>query len=166
MSLETLTNKGIVIARSSSKHPQKTIVVVGVARGGTSIVSGTLHHLGVFMGNANSPVYEDLRISLAFEKQSDEKFEHVIQAYNRNYDTWAWKRPSTLHSLPRIARKVRNPHFIFVFRDILSVANRNTISMSKNMGDGLKCALEDYSKIIKFINKSNHPALLISSEKS
>lgn len=165
MSLESLTNKGIVVAKPQTNQTQKTLIVVGVARGGTSIVSGTLHHLGVFMGNAHAPVYEDLRLSLAFEKQSKEKFETVIDHYNQQHEVWAWKRPSTLHALVKIARKVRNPHFVFVFRDMLSVANRNTISMHKDIAWGLKSALDDYSKIIKFINRTKHPALLISSEK-
>lgn len=166
MSIESLKNKGIVVAKPQSNHTQKTIIVVGVARGGTSIVSGVLNHLGVFMGNAQAPVYEDLRLSLAFEKQSKEKFETVIDDYNKQHGVWAWKRPSTLHALAKIARKVRNPHFVFVFRDMLSIANRNIISMHKDIAWGLKSALDDYSKIVKFINKSKYPALLISSEKA
>lgn len=165
MSLELLKNKGVVVARPANSQCQKTIIVVGVARGGTSIVAGALYHLGVPMGNAAAPVFEDLRLSLAFEKQSKEKFEHVIDDYNLKHNLWAWKRPSTLHALAKIARKVRNPHFIFVFRDMLSVANRNNISMHRDVGDGLVGAMEDYRKIVKFFHRSRHPALLVSSEK-
>lgn len=165
MSLETLINKGIVVVQPQTEQPQKTIIVVGVARGGTSIVAGALYHLGVPMERATSPVFEDMRLSAAFEKNSKEKFESVIKAYNEKHDTWAWKRPSTLHQLSRITRKVRNPHFIFVFRDMLSVANRNTISMNKGIQWGLQNAIDDYKKIIKFASKTKHPAVLISSEK-
>ncbi|QIA64445.1 hypothetical protein GT360_13515 [Vibrio astriarenae] len=165
MSLELLKNKGVVVARPATNQQQKTFVVVGVARGGTSIVAGALYHLGIPMGNASAPVFEDLRLSLAFEKQSKEKFEQVVAEYNQRHDVWGWKRPSTLHALARIARKVRNPHFIFVFRDMLSVANRNTISMHMGVESGLLGAVEDYRKIVKFIEKSKQPALLVSSEK-
>ncbi|MGR5270007.1 hypothetical protein ACPV5R_19900 [Vibrio astriarenae] len=165
MSIESLSNKGVAILRPKLEQSEKTLIVVGVARGGTSIVAGCLYHLGIAMGGATDPVYEDLRLSLAFEKQSKEKFVDVIQHYNSQNSVWAWKRPSTLHSLSYIARKVRNPHFIFVFRDMLSVANRNTLSMHKGVAWGLQQAQDDYKKIIKFIGKSGHPALLVSSEK-
>ena len=155
----------MVLVNPAIPETEKTMVVVGVARGGTSIVAGSLKHLGLFMGNAKAPVYEDTRLSLAFEKQSKEKFEQVIADYNSKHDLWAWKRPSSLNDLPRIAKKLRNPHFIFVFRDMLSIANRNTISMHTEIKSGLSRAFDDYKKIIKFISKTNHPALLISSEK-
>ena len=166
MSPDSLINKGIVIANPATDTLQKTIIVVGAARGGTSIIAGALFHLGVFMGQANAPVYEDLRLSLAFEKQSKEKFEHVIKSYNLMHDVWAWKRPSSLSNLSSIAKKVRNPHFIFVFRDFLSIANRNKISMKQGVIKGLENAFNDYEKIIKFLKKTNAPSLLISSEKA
>ncbi|MEJ6122028.1 hypothetical protein MT390_09140 [Vibrio sp. 2-Bac 85] len=166
MSLDSLTNKGMVVLHPSNKELQKTIIVVGVARGGTSIVAGALKHLGVPMGNACAPVFEDTRLSFAFEKQSKEKFEQVITDYNEKQDVWAWKRPSSLNDLSRIAKKLRNPHFIFVFRDLLSVANRNTISMKQGVVGGLDAAFNDYKKILRFLNKSSHPALLVSSEKA
>lgn len=109
-------------------NQKKTFVVIGVARSGTSIFAGALYHLEVFMGNAQAPVYEDLRLSLAYEKQSKEKFEAVVADYNAEHDVWAWQRPSALNSLPKITKKLCNPHFIFVFRDCLSVANPNVIS--------------------------------------
>ncbi len=152
--------------RSNGAENKKTIIIVGVARGGTSIVSGSLAHLGVFSGNARSPVFEDLRLSLAFEKNSNESFDEVIQDYNQRHDIWAWKRPSTLHELKYIARKVINPHFIFVFRDLFSIARRNNIAVKQDMLLGLKRAHLDYAKIIKFIGQNKHPAIYISSEKA
>jgi hypothetical protein len=169
MSINSLTNQGFLFSENfdvQKKESVKTFVVVGVARGGTSIVAGALHHLGVFMGNAQAPVYEDLRLSLAYEKQSKEKFESVVADYNAKHDVWVWKRPSTLNDLPKIAKKLRNPHFIFVFRDVLSVANRNVISMKHGIRGGLSTALKDYTKIIKFIEKSDCPAFFVSSEKA
>lgn len=166
MTLNSLTNKGVVLVNPSLLEKEKTIVVVGVARGGTSIVAGSLKHLGLFMGNASDPVFEDTRLSLAFEKQSKEKFEAVIADYNNKHELWAWKRPSSLNDLPRIAKKLRNPHFVFVFRDLLSVANRNKISMKHGVVGSLEAAFNDYKKIVRFIKKTAHPALLISSEKA
>lgn len=169
MSINSLTNQGFLFSENfdvQKNESDKTFVVVGVARGGTSIVAGALHHLGMFMGTAQAPVYEDLRLSLAYEKQSKEKFEAVVANYNDKHSVWAWKRPSTLNDLPKLAKKLRNPHFIFVFRDFLSVANRNVISMKQGVRGGLSTALKDYTKIIKFIEKSEYPAFFVSSEKA
>ena len=169
MSGSNLTNQGFLFSENFDEQKnehEKTFIVVGVARGGTSIVAGALHYLGMYMGNAQSPVYEDLRLSLAYEKQSKEKFESVVADYNTKHRVWAWKRPSTLNGLAKIAKKLRNPHFIFVFRDLLSVANRNVISMKHGIRGSLSSALNDYTKIIKFIEKSGFPAFFVSSEKA
>lgn len=158
---------GVIINSSrDGLKKEKTIVVVGVARGGTSIVSGSLAHLGVFSGNATCPVFEDLRLSLAFEKKSDERFKEVVDAYNLKYDVWAWKRPSTLNKLKYISKNLRNPYFIFVFRDIFSIAKRNNEAMRKDLYCGLDDAIKDYRKIVRFIKKTSCPALLLSSEKA
>lgn len=165
--IESKKNMGVVALNAPAmKEETKTIIVVGVARGGTSVVAGTLHALGVFMGEVHSPVFEDLRLSLAFEKQSKESFKSVVEAYNQKSNAWAWKRPSSLNSLNTIAKTVRNPYFIFVFRDFVSISNRNTLSMQQGFKEGLVNALEDYTKIVKFIKKTNYPSLFVSSEKA
>ena len=167
MNLQSLENTGVMLLRSPEVDAaEKTIVVVGVARGGTSIVAGSLHHLGVFMGKVcHEPVFEDLKLSLAFEGQGKHSFDQVISEYNREHELWGWKRPSSLEDLPRIAAKIRNPHFIFVFRDIFSIANRNAISMKLGVMDGLQKALADYTKIVEIISASQLPAMLVSSDK-
>ncbi|MCX2803345.1 hypothetical protein OQJ68_16315 [Microbulbifer thermotolerans] len=129
-------------------------------------MAGALAALGVPMGErCDPPVYEDLRLSLAFEGQSEESFEGVITAYNSAYDVWGWKRPSTLFRLEYLEQLLRNPHFIFVFRDLLSIANRNAISMKQDLRLGLCKALENYEKIIQFLQKTQSPSMLVSSEK-
>lgn len=165
--IESKKNTGVVALNAPAmKEETKTVIVVGVARGGTSVVAGTLHALGVFMGEAHSPVFEDLRLSLAFEKQSKESFKSVVESYNQKSNSWAWKRPSSLNGLNMIAKTVRNPYFIFVFRDFVSISNRNTLSMQQGFKEGLVNALEDYTKIVKFIKKTNYPSLFVSSEKA
>jgi len=165
--IESKKNTGVVALNAPSmKEEAKTIIVVGVARGGTSVVAGTLHALGVFMGGAQSPVFEDLKLSLAFEKKSKESFKSVVEEYNQKNDIWAWKRPSSLYELNMVAKTVRNPYFIFVFRDFVSISNRNSISMKFDFKKGLVSALDDYAKIVKFIKKTNYPSLFVSSEKA
>ncbi len=167
MNLDLLVNKGVgFLNQPSEQHPQKTIVIVGVARGGTSIVAGALHHLGLFLGDeVRAPVFEDIRLSIAFENRSKEAFSEVISDYNQRYMIWGWKRPSSLNHLPYVAESIRNPYFIFLFKDIFSIANRNAISMKMGIKVGLQQAIDGYSKIVQFIAETAHPALLVSSDK-
>ncbi|WP_444906314.1 sulfotransferase [Microbulbifer sp. SSSA008] len=166
MNSEMLINKGVEVFIPASTMKCRTIVVVGVARGGTSIVSGALHALGLPMGEkCYPPVFEDLRLSLAFEGRSDEHFSEVIAKYNEANPSWGWKRPSTLKRLDFISARLRNPHFIFVFRDIFSVANRNSISMKSDINDGLQDALNSYRLMIDFLQKTESPVMLVSSDK-
>jgi len=166
MIAEKLVNRGIEILNLPAIEECRTIVVVGVARGGTSIVAGALAALGLPMGErCHPPVFEDLRLSLAFEGQSDEAIEAVVADYNTSHDKWGWKRPSTLAQLDRLEGALRNPHFIFVFRDLFSIANRNAISMNLGLDKGLRRALEDYGKIVDFLERTRSPVMLVSSDK-
>ncbi|MBY6190513.1 hypothetical protein KUV22_08810 [Microbulbifer agarilyticus] len=166
MNCDVLVNKGAAVISDPSESAPRTIVVVGVARGGTSIVAGALTKLGLPMGErCHEPVFEDLRLSQAFEGQSEEAFEDVVAAYNAEYEAWGWKRPSTISQLDKLEQSLRNPHFIFVFRDLFSIANRNAISMKQDVKVGLQKALDDYGKIVGFLQRSLSPIMLVSSDK-
>lgn len=169
MGIDDLVNKGFLIVNKtdSSFQEEKTIIVVGVARGGTSIVSGVLHHLGIFMGDkSHPPVFEDVRLSAAYEGKSDESFDDVVGDYNSRYAVWGWKRPAIIKDIHRVKTKVRNPHFIYIFRDVFSIANRNRISMHTDVKSGIAKAIKDYALIAGFLEKDDSPSLLLSSDKS
>ena len=164
MSIDKLINFGFKKYNESNSTNEKTIVVIGAARGGTSMVAGILYHLGVPMGKASAPVFEDVRIANAFETNDDEKLNKIIIEYNKN-PVWGFKRPGAINYLEKIASNLRNPHFVFIFRDVFSIANRNGISMGSDLVDAMKNAIIDYDKMISFIAETNFPCLLCSSEK-
>ncbi|WP_226662955.1 hypothetical protein [Microbulbifer aggregans] len=166
MTADALINKGVNILNPATDSGSRTIVVVGVARGGTSIVAGALHALGLPMGDkCYGPVYEDLRLSLAFESKSEEQFEDVVSEYNSVHSVWGWKRPSSISQLDMLQEKLRNPHFIVVFRDLFSIANRNSISMKSDMRQGLQDALDSYASVVGFLHRVESPVMLVSSDK-
>ena len=152
---------------ASGNSEPRTIITLGVARGGTSLIAGTLHHLGVFSGDAcHSPVFEDCRLSDAIENRSSELAADVIEEYNQRYDIWAWKRPGSLRYLTKLHKLARNPHYIIVFKDLLAIANRNCISMGFELDSGLQSALKSYTTLLKFIRTNKSPKLLVSYEKA
>jgi len=166
--IDLLNNKGIKFIGNTSalNISEKTFIVVGIARGGTSLVSGSLSQLGVFSGTLSTkPVYEDLRLAQAFEEKNYILAESIIEEYNKENTIWSFKRPSSIHYLNKIHTLCRNPIYLIIFKDIFSVSNRNNISMNLDIINGLKKAYTDYGNIIDFISKKNVNGLLLSYEK-
>lgn len=163
---ELLINKGFKIIGSETSEEKKTIIILGVARGGTSLISGSLHYLGVFMGDeACEPVFEDSTLGKLISNKDVKEIVKTIKRYNKKYKIWGYKRPSTTEDLSYIIDKFRNPVFICVFRDIFSIANRNNISMKLDILKNLKNNIDEYKSIVKFLDERPHRSLLVSYEK-
>lgn len=165
MSIKTLISKGCVELNKCSDIPDKrTVVVLGTARGGTSIVAGSLYHLGLPMFGACSPVYEDVKLSSAFEDNDNERYRTIIKEYNVN-DVWAWKRPSSINYLDIIEAEVRNPFYVVIMRDVLSVGLRNGLSMGHDLIPSIKAAQEQQRILVDFVANTRSPVLMLSVEK-
>lgn len=168
MAIENLYNTGIktIGDESALQAEQKTIIVVGPARGGTSLVAGALSHLGVFTGSGSTaPVFEDVRLAGAAEHGAVAQVRAIVSDYDAAHDIWAYKRPGIIDDFGKIHDTVRNPVYLFIFKDIFSMANRNSISMNLDVMNGLNVALEGYRKIIGFIERRNPSGLLLSYDR-
>jgi hypothetical protein len=65
----TLINNGVLVIGDADLAKTNATVVVGTARGGTSMVAGAMVKLGINMGDqATSPVLEDIKLSESFKK--------------------------------------------------------------------------------------------------
>lgn len=164
--MDTLINKGITIFNDelSVNEDEKTIVVLGSARGGTSIAAGVLYHLGIEMHNALPPVFEDAGIA---EKFNCFLTRNIDLSEENQSKVWAFKRPSAVENITKIHRAARNPYYICVFRDPLAIANRNKISINSNANlfNSMENALKQYKKIIDFAASCRRPILMCSVEK-
>lgn len=161
-----LTNQGMVIINDKISEKRKTVIVVGCARGGTSIVSGVLSSLGLFMGNTSCPpVYEDTELANAFENRDDQAVTQIVGAYDSRHEVWGFKRPSNISYLSEIHLKVRNPRYIFIFKDVLAIGNRNLISMQVDLIENMRVALQNYQRALEFILAIKPAAMLVSAEK-
>lgn len=167
--ITALHNKGVRVVGDAGRitgDGPKTLVVVGVARGGTSLVAGALHHLGVFVGDkAYAPVFEDIRLAGTLESGDMEDAGHILAEYGSRFPVWGFKRPGIVDSLPQWHSLWRNPVYLFVFKDIFSVANRNAISMREDLTYSLKIACDQNRKIVDFIAESGCDGVLYSYEK-
>ena len=170
MGIEKLANKGLSVIGDYNKmisDETKTIVVVGIARGGTSMVVGSLHHMGVFTGlKSVPPVFEDVYLSTAIESNNENDIDTIIDKYNSKYKIWAYKRPLLINNLEKMHLKFRNPIYLFIFKDIGSIATRNNISMNAEIIQNIKSAQNDYQKIIDFLSSTNNiNGMILSYEK-
>ena len=108
---------------------ERTIVVIGPARSGTSIASSLLHHAGVYMGEfTNGYQYEDSGLILLgsdlrnFNKVTEKHSSmlkdkaKIIKERNIKHKTWGWKDPNVIWYYKHIDALLKNPCFIFTDR--------------------------------------------------
>lgn len=141
----------------------KTFVVLGVSRGGTSMVSGLLSLFGISMGKTLSTgSHEDP----AFHDHDTSRLRKLIVERNSEHSYWGWKYPHTLDYLGKIHGQLRNPHFVVIYRDAMSVAQ----AFQRADGTDLKIALKDaqrrYDKLTRFCLDCEDPLMTISYEKA
>jgi len=164
--VDALINKGVA-AIGQPRSENAPIVVVGTARGGTSMLAGALAKLGVFMGErAVPPVYEDVRLSEAFEAEDYEQVSRIVSEYDQKHSCWGWKRPSAITYLDDVDRLLPDPSYIFIFKDIFSIAQRNSISMLSELLPGMERALDQYGQALKFLRENRPPGLMVSYDKA
>lgn len=168
MGYESLKNTGIWHLNGKPSGAQRTIIVVGVARSGTSMVAGALHALGVPMGeSSNDVVFEDRDLAGVFEGGGGARaLEELLRERDRQNPIWGWKRPAAFHYLRPHLDRFRNPTVIATFRDVLAISMRNAISVKSEVLKGLKAAHRETRALLDFVAALKTPAMLVSYEKA
>jgi hypothetical protein len=144
---------------------QKTVLVVGQSRGGTSCVAGVLDALGVYMGPP-----EELRSGGSFESfvfvhGDDAARLAEVDRCNAAHDVWGWKQPFGVDVLMLVPTTVRNLHCIFVTRDAWAVAQA-LMKHAKSWADGaVAVASERSNRILSTAMSTTHPSLVVSYER-
>jgi hypothetical protein len=165
--MKELINTGTIVLNARPEQEEKTVVVLGIARSGTSMIAQLLVELGVYIGEGKPPVNEDTEISNLLEKNRDlEKFDELVTERNAKYKVWGWKRPEAFRYIRQFENRIRNPHFIFLFRDPLAIGLREQTSMQANLFQTMMHAQKRYTNIIRYLQGTEHPCLLVSYEKA
>lgn len=127
----------------------KTVVVLGVARSGTSILSGIIHHLGIKVWHNNSPqddnpngtyetpdfVQHSGEVAFAIDKGKlpgdidmainlTRWGEGLVAKYNFFAEgaDWGWKSALTHWCLEQYYPRLIDPHFLVIRRNVISTA--------------------------------------------
>tara|TARA_Y100000034_G_C6897205_1_gene413953 strand:+ start:528 stop:1226 length:699 start_codon:yes stop_codon:yes gene_type:complete len=135
----------------------KTVIVVGMARSGTSMVSGILHQLGVNMNPVDNPSYQNpkgsfedsgfIHLTVAMKQdiekgmragQIKKKYTPQIKELARKRSAnklWGFKSALVHYSLPYILPHLTNPHLVVNYRCPLHNAESWKLHKKVNYGD-------------------------------
>jgi len=140
----------------------KTIVIMGVARGGTSMVAGTVRELGIFLGDRLGENHEDPQ----FLPLEVDKILEVISRRNGEHKTWGWKMPHSLQYIEQIQSDLRNPHYILVWRNTLATAISQVNRSDSNINNALEYSSNRLQEMIEKTKLLNGPVLLVNYEQA
>lgn len=141
---------------------QRTYLIFGLRRGGTTSVALAARELGLFLGerygvNIEDPAFRELHGSDAIRA--------TVAARNAAHDVWGWKHPQPMGYLEDIYSELRNPRFIFVTRDMtataLGIAKREPLSTGKAI-DNVAAILRRHHALLRQLDR---PTLFVSYEK-
>ncbi len=139
---------------------EKTFIVLGAPRGGTSLVSGLLREMEIFMGDGLGHNHEDPK----FLTMDIKELRHTIRDRNEKYKVWGWKMPHIIFHLDQIIEEVRNPQIILVYRNQLNVAYSQVRRSDAKILTALKVTNDYYGKIHRFIDKFKGDVYFVSYE--
>lgn len=167
-------NTGLmVIGDPDSSAPNRTVVVAGIPRGGTTMVAECLVNLGLPMGvptpapyNFEDPEFQDLLHLESPGPLDQPRLESLIERRNAANPVWGFKFPLAINSLGILERALRNPQFILVFRDVAAAAARETISAGIGVTYAMRRGLLLQGRMIAFAESSRAPCMLLSYEKA
>jgi hypothetical protein len=168
------------VVRPPSHDPERTILVLGMPSGGTSMVAGSLRLLGVPMGeeydDANQEDLEFLKLvqSLqplrnAFGKVPGEKaglIQELIEKRNARHAVWGWKDPHSRQYIKDILPGLRNPHAVMIFRDNHAAAQRINYRSKIDHLDTISEYLIHMKELVDFVRGGSFPLLLVSYERA
>jgi hypothetical protein len=167
--MDALGNRGFAVLGqqvTADTEEGHTLVVLGASRGGTSATAGILGQLGVFMGRSGkAPMYEDMFLNKVVKEQQDEEFCDRINEYNHQHSVWGYKGTVLNPNLSHYHNMFRNPRYLVVFRDILAIATRASVSAGHPVHPIMARQLNEYGRICEFLRKVDPSALLLSYEK-
>ncbi|NJR63142.1 MAG: hypothetical protein HC769_32795 [Cyanobacteria bacterium CRU_2_1] len=137
---------------------QRTVIVLGVARSGTSMVTGLIRELGIFMGDIDIDNHEDPM----FANDNIEDLKKIINQRNQQYSNWGWKVPKTIFCIHELLPFLRNPCFIVLTRDPFDIAH----SMQHRTGSSFDLSIEHifmvYHYLETFIEFCVSPIAIVS----
>ncbi|NQY25931.1 MAG: hypothetical protein HRT92_01995 [Piscirickettsiaceae bacterium] len=158
----TSIKSSVVTVASSTQKREKTIVVLGVERGGTSMVAGMIRALGVDLGERAGRNHEDPK----FLTDDKDKLLQQIEANNAEKSVWGFKVPKASLMLDFYDKHLINPYYILVFRNVEATVDS---WCSRGGNDPMQSALHAmnyYNTALEFLKGKKRPLIFASYERA
>ncbi len=160
-------NDGLVLLHPAYLTPERTIIVTGLARSGTSMVAAMLHAAGLYLGaDLDDIVREDREVAACLGRGS---LAELAMARDRQHAVWGFKQPNLHVFGTDIVRALRHPRVILTSRDPVAIARRDILSerrVADSASSQVEAAAQESLAILKFGNALPCPVLLLSYEKA
>ena len=161
-SSEKLASRSPIIwfNRTTRLPNQHTIIIVGVERGGTSMVAGVIRSFGLYGGRRLGRNHENP----AFLTDNENDLKTAINRMDKQADVWWVKIPKLSTKLDFITSQVRNPIVIFVTRNWTAILNSWIQRGAGDPNQIAKHCLYYYSQALSSISKREYPAFAVDYE--
>jgi hypothetical protein len=161
------TASSLVLNGRTEGERQRTYIVFGTRRGGTSAAAGVLRALGLDLGDVGTRKTNE---DPAFQAKPLNEMRTAIKRRNAEKDVWGWKFAGAGSYLPELVGSVRNPYFVVVFRDpvaaALSQARLDREHNKRSPSVALHESNANSNANMGLALASGRPCLLISNEKA
>lgn len=147
---------------ASRQARQRTYLIFGVRRGGTTSVALAAQNLGLFLGERYGVNLEDPAFR---ESYGIDAIRATVAARNSEHNVWGWKHPQPMGYFDGIYPGLRNPRFIFVTRDLtasaLGIAKREPVAAAGAVDEVAGILLRH----LNLLRQLGRPTLFVSYEK-
>ena len=148
-------------AKFNASPMRATYIVVGVPHGGTTLISGLLRMLGVFMGRQIETYTQE---DVLMRSQDLQALIRVVKSRNSEFSRWGWKCPGSIRFLDDLRPYLRNPCLVVVSRDPLAAVSRNVSIEQKDHLDALQDWVSETQWQLGVIERFSAPTLFVSYE--
>lgn len=170
MSGDELINDGMILRPGQDgarEHVDKTFIVTGIPRGGTTMAMGLLREAGVYVGeDVLERTHEDRDFIHALHDGDFAAVGALILRRNARGGHWAFKAPILpMFMKPPDLARFRNLHVIAVFRDPIAIGVRQALAEHESPLHTARNAARAMSELIAFMEQTACPTLMLSYEK-
>jgi hypothetical protein len=160
-------NTGIYMHNVAPAGDCASVLVCGLGRSGTTMVSRALSSLGLHMGDKLSArSHEDRQFQSAVKRHRFEEFETLCRDRDARFDRWGFKAPSARQKLEELVILMRNPRIIITSRDPLAISLRSSSETGEDLFKVLNSTLRKMNALARKLDTLNCPVMLISYEKA
>jgi len=161
-----------LVVNPQPPSPMMTIPIVGVPRGGTTMVAAVVHALGVDLGPAKDLADHTFEDPMMSQSEFGLQLSHIAKR-NHECKVWGWKNPNAVVSIRSMFFCLRNPRMIVVFRDIMATIESemrfdvaNNIAPLRTFHDLAKATMNWWNDNMEFVTQTAFPVLLVSYERA